>query len=217
MCVFPIFKSSYDMRSAWETKSSIHRYTCYPLFHQSCSSAGSELEPRFKPVLCLSTPKAPAPNQEKWFVRKLHQNIAGLEGRTACVRGWGQGYRDQLWTAIFEIAAKREHVWFTMFGCWCRFAKPWTSVATQRPPLLIVCLGLFGMDRCCTDRPVWGIGVLRERLESKLLFMVLDRSRGALVCCLSIDWSVCRLMASRHLERACCSALVNQNTKRIVT
>ncbi len=38
-----------------------------PLFHQSISSAGSEPEPSFKPVLCLSTPKAPAPNQEKRF------------------------------------------------------------------------------------------------------------------------------------------------------
>ncbi len=39
-----------------------------PLFHQGSSSAGSEPEPSFKPVLCLSTPKAPAPNQEKRFV-----------------------------------------------------------------------------------------------------------------------------------------------------
>ncbi len=39
-----------------------------PLFHQGSSSAGSEPEPNFKPVLCLSTPKAPAPNQQKRFV-----------------------------------------------------------------------------------------------------------------------------------------------------
>ncbi len=39
-----------------------------PLSHQGSSSAGSEPEPSFKPVLCFSTPKAPAPNQEKWFV-----------------------------------------------------------------------------------------------------------------------------------------------------
>ncbi len=39
-----------------------------PLFHQGSSSAGSEPEPSFKPVLCFSTPKAPAPNQEKRFV-----------------------------------------------------------------------------------------------------------------------------------------------------
>ncbi len=39
-----------------------------PLFHQGSSSAGSEPEPSFKPVLCLSTPKAPAPNQQKRFV-----------------------------------------------------------------------------------------------------------------------------------------------------
>ena len=80
-------------------------------------------------------------------VRKLHQNIAGLEVRTACVRGWGRGYRDQqdeqkLVTAIFQIAANRansslivisvyasygelhEHVGFAVFGCRCRFAKP---------------------------------------------------------------------------------------------
>ncbi len=31
-----------------------------------------------------------------------------------------------------------------------------------------------------------GIGVLRERLESRWLFMLLDRSRGALVCCVPI-------------------------------
>ncbi len=42
--------------------------TLLPLFHQGSSSAGSEPEPSFKPVLCLSTPKAPAPNQEKRFV-----------------------------------------------------------------------------------------------------------------------------------------------------
>ncbi len=41
---------------------------CISLFHQGSSSAGSEPEPSFKPVLCFSTPKAPAPNQEKWFV-----------------------------------------------------------------------------------------------------------------------------------------------------
>ncbi len=56
----------------------------------------------------------------------------------------------------------------------------------QRPPLLIVCLGLFGMDRHRMDRSVQGIGVLREQLESRLLFMLLDRSQGALVCCLAI-------------------------------
>ncbi len=39
-----------------------------PLFHQSSSSAGSEPEPSFKPVLCRLTPKAPALNQEKQFI-----------------------------------------------------------------------------------------------------------------------------------------------------
>ncbi len=37
------------------------------LFHQSSSIAVSDPKPSFKPVLCLSTPKAPALNQEKWF------------------------------------------------------------------------------------------------------------------------------------------------------
>ncbi len=36
-----------------------------PLFHQGSSSAGSEPEPSFKPVLCLSTPKAPPPGTRK--------------------------------------------------------------------------------------------------------------------------------------------------------
>ncbi len=42
-----------------------------PLFHQGSNSAGSEPEPSFKPVLCLSTPKAPAPNQQKRFQKTL--------------------------------------------------------------------------------------------------------------------------------------------------
>ncbi len=42
------------------------------------------------------------------------------------------------------------------------------------------------MDRRCADRSVRGIGVLRERLESRQLFMLLDRSSGALVCCVPI-------------------------------
>ncbi len=42
------------------------------------------------------------------------------------------------------------------------------------------------MDRRCADHSVRGIGVLRERLESRRLFMLLDRSRGALVCCVPI-------------------------------
>ncbi len=40
-----------------------------PLFQQGSSSAGSEPEPSFKPVLCLSTPKAQAQNQEKRSVQ----------------------------------------------------------------------------------------------------------------------------------------------------
>ncbi len=32
-----------------------------------------------------------------------------------------------------------------------------------------------------------GIGVLRERLESRRLFMLLDRSHSALVCCGGAD------------------------------
>ncbi len=70
------------------------------------------------------------------------------------------------------------------------------------PPLLIVCLGLFGMEQRCVDRSVHGIGVLRERLESRRLFMLLDHSCGALVCCVPINRSVC--MALMHLEQVCC-------------
>ncbi len=106
--------------------------------------------------------------------------------------------RQKLWTAIFEMAAKYEHVGFAMFGCRCRFATPWTSIATQCPPLLIVCLGMYGMDRRCADRSVRGIGVLRERLESRRLFILLDLSHGALVCCVPIGRSVC--VAPMHLE-----------------
>ncbi len=47
---------------------STKKATSHTPFHQGSSSAGSEPEPSFKPVLCLSTPKAPAPNQEKRFV-----------------------------------------------------------------------------------------------------------------------------------------------------
>ncbi len=69
------------------------------------------------------------------------------------------------------------------------------------------------MDRRCTDRSVRGIGVPRERLESRLLLMLLGRSLGA-VSVLSAD----RLMpALMHLEQACCAALVNPNMKHIVT
>ncbi len=42
------------------------------------------------------------------------------------------------------------------------------------------------MDKRCTDRSVRGIGLLRERLESRLLFMLLDLSQGA-VSVLSAD------------------------------
>ncbi len=55
------------------------------------------------------------------------------------------------------------------------------------------------MDRRYADRSVRGIGVLRERLESWRLFMLLDRSRGALVCCVPID-----LRGAMHLEQVCC-------------
>ncbi len=44
--------------------------------------------------------------------------------------------------------------------------------------------------------------MLWERLESRRLFMRLDRSRSALVCCVPIDRSVC--MVLMHLEQACC-------------
>ncbi len=55
------------------------------------------------------------------------------------------------------------------------------------------------MDRRYADRSVRGIGVLRERLESWRLFMLLDRSRGALVCCVPIG-----LRGVMHLEQVCC-------------
>ncbi len=150
-------------------------------------------------------------NSNCWARRKnrLRQGLgAGLPWTTR---------RQKLWTAIFEIAAKHEHVGFAMFGCRCRFAKPWTSIATQRPPLLMVCLGLFGMDQRCADRSVRGIGVLRERLESRWLFMLLDRSRGALVCCVPIDWSAwCWCTSNKSVMfGAATAALVKRNMKRI--
>ncbi len=46
------------------------------------------------------------------------------------------------------------------------------------------------VDRDGSDRR--GIGVLREQRESRRLFMLLDRSRGALVCCVPIDRSAWR-------------------------
>ncbi len=51
-----------------------------PLFQQGSSSAGSEPEPSFKPVLCLSTPKAQAQNQESVLSRLDYCNalLAGL-------------------------------------------------------------------------------------------------------------------------------------------
>ncbi len=53
------------------------------------------------------------------------------------------------------------------------------------------------MDRRYADRSVRGIGVLWERLESWRLFMLLDRSRGALVCCVPIA-----LSGAMHLEQS---------------
>ncbi len=52
-----------------------------------------------------------------------------------------------------------------------------------------------------------GIGVLRERLESRLLFMLLDRSHGALVCCVPIDRSVCLRGADAPQTSLLCLAL----------
>ncbi len=190
-----------------------------PLFHQGSLSAGSEPEPSFKPVLCLSTPKAPALNQQKRFVSKHCWARRKNRLRHRLRQGLGAGLpwttrRQKLWTAIFEIAAKHGHVGFAVFGCRCRFAKPWTSITTQRPPLLIVCLGLFGMDRRYADRSVRGIGVLRERLESWRLFMLLDRSRGALsvLWCRSICVARCTSNKSVVFGAA---ALVKRNMKRI--
>ncbi len=50
--------------------------------------------------------------------------------------------------------------------------------------------------------------MLRERLESRRLFMLLDSSRGTLVCCVPID-----LRAPR--TSLLCLALVKRNMKRI--
>ncbi len=68
---FLLFDRIVSASLYWGIKSHIdHRVStpCWshlPLFHQGSSSAGSEPEPSFKPVLCLLTPKVPAPKQEK--------------------------------------------------------------------------------------------------------------------------------------------------------
>ncbi len=54
-----------------------------------------------------------------------------------------------------------------------------------------------------------------EQMESRLIFMLLDHSRGALVLLSANRLIVC--VAPMHLKQACCLALVNQNMKRIVT
>ncbi len=68
---------SYKLKVTLQNANKCPLFTCLwmqrkssekSLFHQGSSSAGSEPEPSFKPVLCLSTPKAPAPNQQKRFV-----------------------------------------------------------------------------------------------------------------------------------------------------
>ncbi len=130
--------------------------------------------------------------------------MAGLEGRTVCVRGWGRGYRDQqdeqkLWTAIFEIAANTNTLDSPCLECRCRFAKPWTSIATQRPPLLIVCLGLFGWIGAARTVRCEAIGKMWSDWEVERLFMLLDRSRGALCV---VCRSVC--VAPINLEQVCC-------------
>ncbi len=63
------------------------------------------------------------------------------------------------------------------------FVKPCTSIAKQRLPLLIVCLGLFRMDWHCTDRSVRGIRCCGSDWKADCS---LDRSRGA-VSVLSSD------------------------------
>ncbi len=69
-------------------------------------------------------------------------------------------------------------------------------------------LGLFGMDRRCAEHSVRGIGVLRERLDSRRLFMLLDRSRCALVCCVPIDRSICLRGADALRTSLLCLALL---------
>ncbi len=129
-------------------------------------------------------PKAPAPNQQKRFVvapkhcwaRRKNRLRQGLGAGLPWTTRW-----KKLWTAIFEIAAKHGHVGFAVFGCRCRFAKPWTSITPQRPPLLIVCLGLFGMDRRYADRSV---------LMALYAF-------GSLSRCFSVLWR-CRASETKH-------------------
>ncbi len=57
-----------------------------------------------------------------------------------------------------------------------------------------------------------GIGVLRERLESRRLFMLMDRSRGALVCNVPIDQYAWRNCTSNKyvVFAADAAALVNR-------
>ncbi len=71
---WPVLARGLPVADHWPTPSLCRAKIFFPdpqrpLFHQSSSSAGSEPEPSFKPVLCFLTPKAPAPNQEKRFVR----------------------------------------------------------------------------------------------------------------------------------------------------
>ncbi len=60
-CCFHVqYNVLFNLFSLWRTY--------IPHFHKASSIASLEPEPSFKPVLCLSKPKAPAPNQEKRFL-----------------------------------------------------------------------------------------------------------------------------------------------------
>ncbi len=59
-----------------------------------------------------------------------------------------------------------------MLGSPCRVAKQWTSIAMQPPPLLIVCLGLFRIDRRCVDHSMRGIGVGVGQLSAPILIIL---------------------------------------------
>ncbi|KAK2860285.1 hypothetical protein Q7C36_004451 [Tachysurus vachellii] len=49
-----------------------------PLFHRGSLSAGSEPEPNLEPVLSFPTAKAPALNQEKWFLSSTKTLLANM-------------------------------------------------------------------------------------------------------------------------------------------
>ncbi len=129
-----------------------------PLFHQGISSADSEPEPSFKPVLCLSTPKASAPNQEKWFVSSTKTLLGQKEEPLASGAGGGVTVTNKTTETLDRHILKQQLNTNTLDSP-CLDADVGSQSHEYRqqrkhPPLLIVCLGLFGMDRRCVDRSV---------------------------------------------------------------